>query len=157
MDLKSYLDTLPADQTPNLEHEMKFPWNIRFGIGFWKLINLNSKAVVTGLPRDQLLERGEYLVEGPGHCGECHTPRNLSGGLDTGRWLAGAPSPDGEGKVPNITPSKTACKAGVGKISPITWNRDLHRTSIPLVARWSRCRRTWRCYRQKTLKPLLRT
>ncbi len=54
MDLKSYLDTLPADQTPNLEHEMKFPWNIRFGIGFWKLINLDSKAVVTGLPRDQL-------------------------------------------------------------------------------------------------------
>ena len=49
-------------------------------------------------------ERGQYLVEGPGHCGECHTPRDALGGFKSGLWLAGAPSPEGKGKVPNITP-----------------------------------------------------
>jgi mono/diheme cytochrome c family protein len=53
---------------------------------------------------DESLARGRYLAEGPAHCGECHTPRDLAGGLQGGRWLGGAPNPDGEGKVPNITP-----------------------------------------------------
>ena len=104
MDLKSYLDTLPAAEDGNKGHDLKFPWNIRAGIGLWKLLNLNSGAVVS-VPRvNGLLMRGRYLVEGPGHCGECHTPRNWNGGLNNERWLAGAPNPDGEGKVPNITP-----------------------------------------------------
>jgi mono/diheme cytochrome c family protein len=104
MDLKSYLDTLPLAQNHNEAHELKFPWNIRAGIGLWKLLNLDPSAVVSMPPDNRLLARGRYLVEGPGHCGECHTPRNWSGGLNNDRWLAGAPNPDGEGKVPNITP-----------------------------------------------------
>jgi len=104
MDLKSYLDTLPRAQNRNESHELKFPWNIRAGIGLWKLLNLDPSAVISMPPENSLLSRGRYLVEGPGHCGECHTPRNWSGGLNNGRWLAGAPNPDGEGKVPNITP-----------------------------------------------------
>lgn len=52
------------------------------------------------------LERGRYLVEALGHCAECHTPRNILGGLQTSRWLAGAPNPTGKGRVPNITPAK---------------------------------------------------
>ena len=41
-----------------------------------------------------------------GHCGECHTPRDRLGGLRYSLWLSGGPAPDGEGKVPNITPDK---------------------------------------------------
>ena len=104
MDLKSYLDTLPRAQNHNEAHELKFPWNIRAGIGLWKILNLDPSAVISMPPDNRLLSRGRYLVEGPGHCGECHTPRNWSGGLNNDRWLAGAPNPDGEGKVPNITP-----------------------------------------------------
>ena len=40
-----------------------------------------------------------------GHCAECHTPRNILGGLKTNDWMAGAPSPDGKGRIPAITPS----------------------------------------------------
>jgi len=105
LDLKSYLETLPAAQVENLEHELKFPWNIRTGIGFWKLLNLDTAPVASGLPDDGDIKRGQYLVEGPGHCGECHTPRDWMGGLQLERWLAGAPDPEGEGHVPNITPS----------------------------------------------------
>jgi len=106
MDLKAYMDTLPAVPTPNMHHELKFPWNIRAGIGLWKLLNLDSTPVVPIPDGDATLARGRYLVEGPGHCGECHTPRNWSGGLDRSRWLAGAPNPDGEGVVPDITPDE---------------------------------------------------
>jgi len=104
VDLKAYLDTLPAVQTSNQEHSLTFPWNVRAGIGFWKLLNLNSEPVVSGLQDDGKIRRGQYLVEGPGHCGECHTPRDWMGGLQLDRWLAGAPDPEGEGRVPKITP-----------------------------------------------------
>jgi len=106
MDLKSYMDTLPAEPTPNQPHQLKFPWGFRAGIGLWKLLNLDSDPVVPVADDDATLLRGRYLVEGSGHCGECHTPRNWSGGLDRSRWLAGAPNLDGEGSIPNITPDK---------------------------------------------------
>ena len=105
-DLKAYLDTLPEAEDQNKHHELKFPWNIRAGIGLWKVLNLDPAPVVSVPVGNDLVIRGRYLVEGPGHCGECHTPRNRTGGLDIGRWLAGAPNPDGEGKVPNITPDE---------------------------------------------------
>ena len=49
-------------------------------------------------------ERGRYLVEGAGHCRECHTSRDNLGGFRDELELAGGPNPDGDGKVPNITP-----------------------------------------------------
>lgn len=104
MDLKSYLDTLPAVSTANQRHDLKFPWNVRAGIGLWKVLNLDAAPVVPVPADDPALVRGRYLVEGPGHCGECHTPRDWSGGMDRNRWLAGAANLDGEGAVPNITP-----------------------------------------------------
>jgi mono/diheme cytochrome c family protein len=103
-DLKAYLDTLPAVQSNNVDHSLKFPWNIRPGIGLWKRVNLDNSNVIQLPDKDELLLRGRYLVEGPGHCGECHTPRDWTGGMNSARWLAGAPNPDGEGKIPNITP-----------------------------------------------------
>ena len=52
------------------------------------------------------LERGRYLVEALGHCGECHTLRNAMGGLDRSQWLMGAPNPSGKGNIPAIHPSQ---------------------------------------------------
>jgi mono/diheme cytochrome c family protein len=51
-------------------------------------------------------ERGRYLVEAAGHCAECHTPRTALGGLDTDRWMAGAPNPSGKGRIPGLTPAQ---------------------------------------------------
>src|SRR5690606_14688537 len=62
----------------------------------------DAPAVALDNP-SEAVARGQYLVEGPGHCGECHTPRNAFGGLDKGHWLAGGPAAEGEGTVPNIT------------------------------------------------------
>ena len=106
LDLKAYLDTLPAVAGSAPDHKLGFPWSIRRGLGAWKRLYLDDQPVVASeAATDSLVARGRDLVEGAGHCGECHTPRNLIGGLRAGRWLAGAPNPDGNGRVPNITPS----------------------------------------------------
>jgi mono/diheme cytochrome c family protein len=108
-DLFSFMKTLPAvggDAGPN---ELAFPFNIRRGVGLWKRMFLDPAPVVAAAVSGEdvdpaIWERGRYLVEGPGHCGECHTPRDLAGGLILSDWLGGAPAATGEGRVPNITP-----------------------------------------------------
>ncbi len=102
VDLKAYLDTLPEVADANIPHEVGFPFNIRRTLGGWKFLFMDPKAV--HLTNDPVVARGRYLVEGLGHCAECHTPRNALGGLKSGAWLAGGPNPDGEGRIPNITP-----------------------------------------------------
>ena len=76
---------------------------MRRGIGAWKLRYLDTTPVVFA-GSSEVIERGRLLVEGAGHCGECHTPRDRFGGLLRDRWLAGAQNPEGKGRVPNITP-----------------------------------------------------
>ncbi|MDH3433585.1 MAG: cytochrome c [Gammaproteobacteria bacterium] len=118
MDLKAYLDTLPAVEGRNAGHALDFPWSLRRGIGAWKRRYLNAAAVIVVDSIDPMIERGRNLVEGAGHCGECHTPRDMFGGLQPARWLAGAPNPEGEGRVPNITPAGDNIAAwSVGDIS----------------------------------------
>lgn len=107
VDLKAYLDTLPSHTRDNEPHRLPVVFSIRRGLGLWKRLYLDDSPVVELDNPDPSLLRGRYLVEGPGHCAECHTPRNIFGGLDKTRWLAGAASPDGDGSTPNITPHST--------------------------------------------------
>jgi mono/diheme cytochrome c family protein len=104
VDLKAFIDTLEPVSATVAGHEVPFPWSIRRGIGLWKLRYLDGDSIVPVAAGHELLERGRYLVEAVGHCAECHTPRDRFGGLQEGHWLAGGPSPDGDGVVPNITP-----------------------------------------------------
>jgi len=73
-------------------------------MGGWKLLFKTDARIADIDTTDPVLARGQYLVEGPGHCAECHTPRNLVGGMNMSKWLAGGPNPDGPGRIPNITP-----------------------------------------------------
>ena len=104
-DLYAYLQTLPADATPSQPHELAFPFSRREVVGLWKLLYLSDGWSLEG-NLTPTADRGRYLAEAMGHCGECHTPRTALGGLDTARWLGGAPNPSGEGRIPNITPGK---------------------------------------------------
>ncbi|MEM8703923.1 MAG: c-type cytochrome [Pseudomonadota bacterium] len=108
-DLYAFMATLPAVDGDAGSHELGFPFNIRRGLGVWKRLFLDPSPViaapVSGTEADQSLwERGRYLVEGPGHCGECHTPRDFAGGLVLEEWLGGAAAATGDGRVPDITP-----------------------------------------------------
>ena len=107
VDLKGFMDTLPASDQVNPGHGLSFPFNQRLALGGWKFLFFKPGFVITGDLRPQQ-SRGRYVAEALAHCGECHTPRDLLGGLQTTRWLGGAAMPDGKGKVPNITPAKLA-------------------------------------------------
>lgn len=110
-DIHAYMQTLPPSDAASQPHDLGFPFNIRRTLGFWKVMFLNTDWVLQGdlTPEET---RGREIVEALAHCGECHTPRNALGGMDTGRWLAGAPNPSGEGNIPNITPAKLTWSAG---------------------------------------------
>jgi mono/diheme cytochrome c family protein len=107
-DLFAFLNTLPASEVASLPHEIGFPFNIRRSLGGWKLLFFTDEPRVELSDPDEQLVRGQYLVEGPGHCGECHTPRNAIGGFVGGQWLAGGQNPDGDGVIPNITPDSSS-------------------------------------------------
>lgn len=112
LDLNAFLNTLPAVTSNIPDHDLKFPFTIRRGLGLWKLLYLDGKTFKTNATASTKIERGRYLVQGPAHCGACHTPRNMFGGELTERFLAGAESfeIDSEGQdessgfIPNITP-----------------------------------------------------
>jgi mono/diheme cytochrome c family protein len=105
MNLRAFLDTLPPVAGRAENHNLRFPWSVRRGIGLWKRRYVDSLPIIDVDASDARLTRGRELVEGAGHCGECHTPRDRFGGLLTGRWLAGAASLESKGRVPNITPA----------------------------------------------------
>jgi len=102
-DMFAYIKTLSPVPGASREHELRFPFNIRRGLGLWKLLYLDGEPFRPDPTQSATWNRGAYLITGPGHCGECHTPRNLIGGPIKSLMLAGGPSPEGEGWIPNIT------------------------------------------------------
>ncbi len=109
MDLKGYLDNLPINTNEVAEHDLSFPFTIRRGLGLWKILYLDEQPYPYQQTRQGAEKRGEYLVEGPGHCSACHTARDLFGGEISSSRFAGAPSFEGprgdkSGSTPNITP-----------------------------------------------------
>lgn len=110
IDLKAYLDTLPAVSNEVPPHELTFPYNIRRALGLWQLLYVDGKTLKPNPHKSAAFNRGAYLVEGPGHCGECHSPRNFIGGTIASQAYSGARNPEGRGKTPNITPSADGLK-----------------------------------------------
>ena len=101
-DLVAFLRTLPAVPGRAPANDLNFPFSIRRAVGLWKLLYFDNAGLRPDPGRSEQWNRGRYLVEGPGHCGECHTPRGLLGELNRSKALAGAPLPDGHGKSPNL-------------------------------------------------------
>ena len=102
-DLFAYLKTLPSLSGTVRDHDLPFPFNIRRILGGWKMLFLYGSPYKPDPTQSDQWNLGSYLVNGPGHCAECHSPRNMLGGIVPGMRFTGGPAPDGEGNVPNIT------------------------------------------------------
>ena len=110
--LKAYLNTLPPISQPATPHDLWFPFNQRWGMRLWQWAFFRPERFEPDPNQDAAWNRGAYLVNGPGHCAECHTPRTFYGVLEPEHAFAGAQL--GKEKVPNITSDPNA---GLGKWS----------------------------------------
>ena len=105
-DLFAYLKTLPPVTGKARDHALPFPFNIRRTLGLWKFLFLDGRPFTPNPSQSAEWNRGAYLVNAPGHCAECHSPRNMLGAIKRNLRFTGGPSPDGQGGVPNITQQK---------------------------------------------------
>ncbi|EMQ4301698.1 cytochrome c [Yersinia enterocolitica] len=88
--IKAYLFSLPAVHQPNRENDMPFPFNQRWGLWFWNLVNFEGQRFQPDTSKDAQWNQGAYFVEALGHCGECHTPRNITMGMKDSKAYSGA-------------------------------------------------------------------
>jgi mono/diheme cytochrome c family protein len=107
-DLIAFLRTLPVVSGRAPANVLPFPFSVRRAVGLWKLLYFDDAGLPPDPAQSAQWNRGRYLVEGPGHCGECHTPRGLFGQMDQSRRLTGASLPAGKGEAPNLRGSRLA-------------------------------------------------
>ena len=116
LDLKAYIFSLPPVAEPNRAHEIALTVRFRPVLSPWKVLNLRQGPVPDDPDQSETWNRGRYLVQALGHCGECHTPRGADGAAQGDMLMAGTKDgPDGD-SVPNITPHRDT---GIGR-----WSRS---------------------------------
>lgn len=89
----AYLKSLPAVDRPDRKPHLKFPYSIRKGLLVWRALYFDEGEYQPQPERSEQWNRGAYLVEGLGHCNECHTTRNALGGLKEDHYLGGGTIP----------------------------------------------------------------
>jgi len=111
--LFAYFMSVPPVERPATPNEMSFPFNIRPLMFGWNFLFADRGPFEKNPDRDEVWNRGAYLVEGLGHCGACHTPRNVLGAMAGDRTLDG--SVVGRFEAPDITATALADRG---------WNRE---------------------------------
>ena len=107
--IKAYLLSVPAVHAPPPANDLAFPFNQRWAMAFWNAVFFKSQRFQTEAAQSAQWNRGAYLATALGHCGECHTPRNLAFAVEKNQQFAGSEL-DGW-RVWNIT---SDAKAGIG-------------------------------------------
>ncbi|MEZ5565880.1 MAG: cytochrome c [Gammaproteobacteria bacterium] len=109
MAIKAWLFTLAPIRQVNPPSQLKFPFNQRWLLSGWKLLNFRKGEFQPDPARDAAWNRGAWLVEALAHCGTCHTPRNFSMGTDNRQKFGGGTV--GSWQAHNITPDPVS---GIG-------------------------------------------
>lgn len=111
--LYAFLMTRPAVKQTPPHNDLPFPINIRMVVAGWKLLFFDEGAYQNVAAQNEEWNRGAYLVEGLGHCGSCHTPRNVLGAEKANQKLAGG---EAEGW--------SAFALDQGSPAPVPWTVD---------------------------------
>lgn len=88
--LFEYLQSIPPVSRPQIANDLDFPFNQRWALAAWKWLYLEEGSFAEDSSKSAEWNRGAYLVEGLGHCGMCHTPRNFLGAQQTDLAYTGA-------------------------------------------------------------------
>jgi mono/diheme cytochrome c family protein len=110
--IKAYLFSLPPVHAPRKPSHLAFPFDIRAGLAVWDALFLRTGTFRPDPTQSAEVNRGAYIVQGLGHCGECHNGRNLLGDSRLARALQGAPIQDWY--APDIT---SDVHTGIGRFS----------------------------------------
>jgi mono/diheme cytochrome c family protein len=110
--IKAFLSSLQPVHAPARANTLGFPFNQRSLMALWSAFFNPDKRFEPATDRSPAWNRGAYLVEAMGHCGECHTPRNLGMALDNRKKFTGAVQAGW--RAYNITPDRAA---GIGEWS----------------------------------------
>ena len=110
--------SIPPAAVPSKPHELVFPVSDRAGLWAWRWAFFSPQPIKADPTKSAAWNEGAYLVQGPGHCGQCHSPRTLwgFGAIDESKALAGNPGDLVTGAAPNITDDP---EHGIGK-----WSAD---------------------------------
>jgi mono/diheme cytochrome c family protein len=111
-DLFAYLQTQAPVKQAAKRHAVGPPFSWRFLQLGWRALFFKPGPLQPVPGKDAAWNRGNYLANAVVHCGECHTPRNLLGGLEQSRAYSGNPQGPDNQKVPNITAD---ADTGIGK------------------------------------------
>ena len=110
--IRAYLATIPAVHNRVVTNQLPFPFNIRMAMQVWDMLFFTAGEFKPDPKKSAEWNRGAFLVQGPGHCGACHTPKNFLGADDNSKALQGSPVQGWF--APNITSDKTR---GLGSMS----------------------------------------
>lgn len=111
--IKAYLFSLPPITQPKIANRMEFPYNMRWLLSGWNVLNLQAGELQPLPDKTDAINRGAYLATALAHCGACHTPRTISMGSDRTLPLSGGIITNGW-YAPNITPDDVS---GIGRWS----------------------------------------
>ncbi len=87
--IRAYLATIAPVHNPVVSDQLPFPLSIREGMRVWNALYFNGAQFQSNPDKSPQWNRGAYLVNGPGHCGACHTPKTMLGGDKTSKALQG--------------------------------------------------------------------
>ena len=107
--IRAYLNTVTAVHNPVVANTLPFPFNIRSSMSVWNALYFKQGEYVSDPHRSPEWNRGAFLVDGPAHCGACHTPKTFLAGDKTSLYLQGSPVQGWS--APNIT---NDAKTGLG-------------------------------------------
>jgi mono/diheme cytochrome c family protein len=87
--IRAYLNTVPAVHNPVQANQLPWPFRMRSTLSVWDALYFSEGSFRPDPNRSAEWNRGAYLVQGPAHCGLCHTPKNFLGADETSHGLQG--------------------------------------------------------------------
>jgi mono/diheme cytochrome c family protein len=88
--IRAYLNTVTPVHNPRVATALPFPFNIRAAMRVWNALYFKEGEYTPDPQKSSEWNRGAFLVDGPAHCGACHTPKSLLGGDKLNQYLQGS-------------------------------------------------------------------
>ncbi|MET0935399.1 MAG: c-type cytochrome [Luteibacter sp.] len=99
----AYLKSLPTVKQANTEATLRWPYSMRSLMASWRLLYFDEGEYTADPGKSAAWNRGAYLVQGLGHCNECHAGRNTFGAMVSEPFLAGGLVPVQNWYAPDLS------------------------------------------------------